>query len=174
MLFHEGETASQDLRSFHFCLQSVSGKRQELFGIKKRYLLGGCVLHHRFCQRVFALLLEGTCQSEKFRFTYSFSWDHIRNAGFSPGDRTGLVESYDLDGTGLLKRLRILEKDPVSRSDTVTDHDGDRCGESQRTGAADHKHTDPPRECITETLSQQQPDHRGDHSYCNDHRNEVP
>ena len=119
---------------------------------------------------MFAFLLQCSCSGEQFLFGDICRRENICNAGFAAGDRTGLVQCYDLNLAGFLQRNRGFEQDSVLGSDTVSHHNGNWCSKSQCTGATDDQHGNAPCQSISHGLSHQQPYHNCDNSNGNDSR----
>ena len=108
------------------------GSRNLGFGCRRRYSLG---------QSVFAAGLDrgGTGQQ-----THAIAVDRLgqKQLWSTLGQRSGFVESNDVDLVRQFQRLSILDQNAVTRGHAGAGHDGRRCCQSQRTGAGDHQNGD--------------------------------
>ena len=79
------------------------------------------------------------------------------------GDRTRLIQRYNVHFAGFLQRNRCLEQDSVFRAHAVADHNRNRRRQSQCARAADDQHGNTSGQRKSERLSSQQPDNRCHH-----------
>ena len=106
---------------------------------------------------------------QQLRIAHAVDRKNVSNTRFTRGYRACFIKSNDTYTPGLLERRRGLEKYTVFSSDTVADHDRDRCCQPERARAAYHKHGNTARKRIADRVTEQEP-HNGRHNrYRNDH-----
>ena len=122
------------------------------------------------CQWVLALSFQCISKSQKFFLRDTLCRYHIRYFRFPACDGSGLIQSYDLHFTGLFQRYRRLEHDSVLCAHSVTNHNGNRCGKSQCTRAADDQYGYTSCKRVAESLSGKQPYDRRNYRDQDNHR----
>ena len=114
-------------------------------------------------QRMLTLSFQRRGQGQQFSFCEAFCRNHIRHLRLASGNRSGLIQRDDLRAAGFLQRLRSFKQNPVLRAQAVSDHDCDRCRESQCAGTADYQNSNSAGQRISRILPDEEPDnHRND------------
>ena len=87
--------------------------------------------------------------------------DHRDHARLAFGQRAGLVDDQRVDRLQPLQRFGILDQHAGHGAFADSDHDGHRCGETERARAGDDQHGDRRDQRISESR-RRAPDHPGD------------
>ena len=119
-----------------------------------------CIAHDRLGERVLAVRLDRGRDAHQLLLRNKAGEQHIGHARAALSDRAGLVEHDRVDVVQLLQRLRRAEQDAVFRALARADHDGDRRGQSERAGTADHQHRNADGQRKLRRRAAQQPDDR--------------
>ena len=112
---------------------------------------------------MFAPALQCGGKGQQLGLGNALGGQDVGDLRLAAGDGAGLIQRNDLGAASSFQRSGGLEQDAVLGTEAVADHDGDRRGQTQRTGAADDQHRDATGQCVAEFPAQQQPDDRGDH-----------
>ena len=136
---------------------------------------GGATIDHGPPERVLRTRLDGHGQLEKLRFTHPLVGKHIGEGRSTLRHRAGLVEHDGVHRTGLLQRFSIPDEDAVLGGLPYRDHDGDRCGQTQRARASDHEDGDRHNDRIAQRWSRTErvPGGEGNHGDDHDGGHEV-
>ena len=168
----EGRMACVNFFAVQRCSQAVAGQGCKVGDFRGFDGVGLGVSEDGFGQRMLAPALQRGGKSQQLRLAHALGGQDVGDLGFAAGDGAGLVQRHDLGAACGFQRSGRLEQDAVLGPQTVADHDGHRCGQAQRTGAADDQHRDAAGQRIAELPAQQQPDDGGDHCDGDDRRDE--
>ena len=131
-----------------------------------------CLRDDRPCKRVLTLHLKRISQAQQIILCPSCCRKHIGYLRLPRRDRACLVQRDNLNSSGILKCLARLEQDSILGSHPVSDHDGDRCRQPQRTRTGDDKHGDGVFQRSSERMSCQKPAGQNHSRDQNDSRHE--
>ena len=141
--------------------EAIAGKHLEIRDRFRGQVSFFCPVENGPGQGMFALLLQGKCQAQKFLFLDTGSWDQICDLGLSRGDGAGFIQNDNLRFSGVFQGYSVLKKNAVLGAHSVAHHNGHRGGKAQSTRAGDHQHRDSAGQSKTDFLPQKQPDNGG-------------
>ena len=91
---------------------------------------------------MFAILLQGGGETQKFVRVESIIWQDIDEPGLALGERACLVHDQRGDLLQVFERLSVLHEHAELRAASDADHDGHRRGQTKRTWASDDENCD--------------------------------
>ena len=132
------------------------------------------LVNYGLCQRVFTPSFKRRCQHDKSFISYTLRGYYIRNNRSTLCYCSRLIEDDYSCLACLLQSCCSLKQDTVLCTHSISNHDRNRCGKSQRTRAADHKYRYSSRQRVANFLSGNKPYDHSNHCNSDDHRHEHP
>ena len=92
---------------------------------------------------------------------------HIGHSRLAGGQCAGLIQNHGIDLMKLLQSRCAFKEDAHFCAFACANHDGNRCGQTQRAGAGDHQNRNGTGQGKLQRLTCQHPNHK--HHRCNGH-----
>ena len=124
-----------------------------------------------FGKGMFRTAFQRTSGQKQFFFG-KYAWEYIRHLWLSCGQGPSFVQNNRIHPVQIFQCLSIFEENPHLGAPAGSNHDGDRCGQAQSTGAGNHQNRNGAGQAEFQTLPQNHPDHKRDGSNAHDHRHE--
>ena len=123
--------------------------------------------HNRLGQRVFARALQRGGQLEQRLFTHggravsARGYHDIGHGRLAAGDRARLIEHHGAHAAQILQRLGALKQNAHLGALAGAHHNGDGCGQAERTRTTDHQHGHCGGKCLVDAAGQRHPHRKG-------------